>query len=621
MIENAGIELSRREFIKEAGAVVGMLAFGSLASPALGNAKTVDKDSQADAIYHGGPIVTMTQEGERVEALAVQNGRIMAVGKLAEVLALKGPNTKLNDLGGKPLMPGFIDPHSHVALQSAKFATANLDPKPIGEAGSIADIQRILREWIKQKQIKPGGWVIGWGYDDTGIEEQRHPTKDDLDAVSTEHPIVLVHISGHLIAGNSRMLNEVGITAETKNPEGGVIQRKPGSNEPNGVLEENANFLVLGHLPMPTPEQAMKMIEDGLRFYAEAGITTAQDCATFKGTWKIFSALEQQGRLPIDVIAWPRYNAVDDAAFESIVAKRGATGRLRLGGIKLGLDGSIQGYTAFLSEPYYVEPGGAKPIPDKCDTERTERLFVSDGNRSLIQQESPSISREGFRGYGTMTQQEIEHWVKRCDDNGIQIQVHTNGDGATDMLIAAVEKVRAKKPRSDLRTTIVHAQTMRDDQLDVAAKHGLTPSFFPIHVYFWGDRHRDLFLGPERAARINPARSALNRHLKFTLHHDAPVAGISMLKVVWAAVNRVTTSGKLLGPNERITPFEAMRAITADAAWQNFEEKRKGTLETDKLADMVVLSDDPLSIDPMAIKDIRVMQTIKEGETVYSAKG
>jgi len=622
MIENAGLELSRREFIKGAGAVVGMLAFGSLASPALGNAKTVDKDSQADAIYHGGPIVTMTQEGERVESLAVQNGRIMAVGKLAEVLALKGPNTKLIDLGGKTLMPGFIDPHSHVAMQSAKFATANLDPKPIGEAGSIADIQRIMRDWIEQKQIKPARWVIGWGYDDTGIEEQRHPNRDDLDAVSTEHPIVLVHISGHLITGNSRMLREVGINAETKNPKGGVIQRKPGGNEPNGVLEENANLLVLGHLPMPTPEQAMKMIEKGLRFYAEAGITTAQDCATFKGTWQLFSALELEGRLPIDVIAWPRYNAVDDAAFDAIVAKQGATGRLRLGGIKLSLDGSIQGYTAFLSEPYYVQPGSAKLIPDKCDTEHAERLFVSEGNKALKEEpEPPSVSSKQLRGYSTMTQQQVEQWVKRCDDHGIQIQAHTNGDGATEMLLKAVEKVRAGQPRPDLRTTIIHAQTMRDDQLDVAAKHGLTPSFFPIHVYFWGDRHRDLFLGPERAARINPARSALNRHLKFTLHHDAPIAGISMLKVAWAAVNRITSSGKLLGPEERITPFEALRAITADAAWQNFEEKRKGTLETGKLADMVVLSDDPLSIDPMGIKDIRVMQTIKEGETVYSAKG
>ncbi len=160
---------------------------------------------------------------------------------------------------------------------------------------------------------------------------------------------------------------------------------------------------------------------------------------------------------------------------------------------------------------------------------------------------------------------------------------------------------------------------MRDDQLDFAAKHGLTPSFFPIHVYFWGDRHRDLFLGPKRAARLDPARSALDRGLKITLHHDAPVAGIEMLSVVHAAVNRITTSGKVLGAKERITPFEALRAITADAAWQNFEEKRKGTLEAGKLADMVILSDNPLTVDPMKIKEIRVLETIKEGKTIYKA--
>ena len=300
------------------------------------------------------------------------------------------------------------------------------------------------------------------------------------------------------------------------------------------------------------------------------------------------------------------------------VDPEGLAGRLRLGGVKLTVDGSIQGYTAFLSQPYHVQPDNATLTPDKCDTEQAERIFVSPENESF----HPDLSLgadEGHRGYASMTQEQIENWLKRCDDNGIQVQVHTNGDGATDMLIKAVEKVRAEKPRSDLRTTIIHAQTMRDDQLDFSATHGLTPSFFPIHVYFWGDRHRDLFLGPQRAARIDPARSALDRKIKMTLHHDAPIAGIEMLKVVWAAVNRVTTGGQLLGPEERITPFEALRAITSDAAWQNFEEDRKGTLENGKLADLVILSDDPLSVDPMAIKDIRVLQTIKEGETVYKA--
>ncbi|MAA87327.1 MAG: hypothetical protein CME39_06675 [Haliea sp.] len=620
MVEIAGLQLSRRECIKGAGAFWGTLALGGLASQALANTSDAKSGTEADVIYSGGPILTMLEDGDRAEALAVQNGKIVAVGELAAVMAQKGPNTELVDLQGKTLMPGFFDPHSHVALQSAKFATANLDPKPIGEAGSIADIQQILKDWIKEKQIKPGGWVIGWGYDDTGIEELRHPDRDDLDSVSTEYPIVLVHISGHLMTGNSRMLDEVGITAETANPDGGVIQRKPGSDVPNGVLEENAGMLVLGHLPMPTPEQAMAMLEEGLRFYAEAGITTAQDCATFQGTWRLFSALEEQGRLPIDLIAWPRFNAVDDDAFDAIVARRQGTGRLRLGGIKLGLDGSIQGYTAFLSEPYHVEPVSGDIVPDKCDTERAERLFIAEDNEALTEEPGADTGADdGFRGYATMTQEQVEHWFRRCDDNGIQIQAHTNGDAATDMLLEAVQKVRAEKPRPDLRTTIIHAQMMRDDQLDVAARHGLTPSFFPVHVYFWGDRHRDLFIGPERSARMDPARSARDRGLKFTLHHDAPIAGISMLKVAWAAVNRVTTSGKVLGPDERITPFEALRAITADAAWQNFEEDRKGTLETGKLADLVILSEDPMTIDPMNIKDIQVLQTIKEGRTVYSA--
>jgi predicted amidohydrolase YtcJ len=620
MIEQAGLELSRREFMKGAGALGGIIAFGGVTASVLADAEGMSAGAKADAIYHGGPILTMIKDGDRAKALAVSNGRIMAVGAVSEVMASKGPDTKMIDLGGKTLMPGFFDPHSHAVLQSAKFATANLDPKPIGEAGSIADIQRILRDWIKQKQIEPGNWVIGWGYDDTGIKEHRHPHRDDLDAVSSEHPILLMHISSHLMTGNSRMLEVCGITAETKNPDGGVIQRKPSSKVPNGVLEENAMYLVMNKLPMPTPERAMQMIEAGLRFYAEAGITTAQDCATFKGTWHLLAAMEKEGRLPIDVITWPMYKAVDDAAFDAILAKRGSTGRLRVGGIKLTVDGSIQGYTAFLSKPYHVQPKGAETVPDKCNTEQAERLFISPENQA-VNTGASAESDSGHRGYASMTQEQIDRWVKRCDDHDLQLQVHTNGDAATDMLIKAVEKARADKPRPDLRTTIIHAQTMRDDQLDFSAKQGLTPSFFPIHVYFWGDRHRDLFLGPERAARIDPARSALDRKLKITLHHDAPIAGIEMLKVAWSAVNRVTTSGKLLGPKERITPYEALRAITADAAWQNFEEDRKGTFKAGKLADMVVLSDDPLAVDPMAIQDIRVMQTIKEGEAVFTAEG
>jgi len=619
MVEHAGLELSRRSFLKGVSIAGGVLAAGGLNSVALAATTSEVPEAGADSIYFGGPILTMTKDGDRAEALAVKDGKIVAIGDRASVLASKDANTKMIDLGGKCLMPGFIDPHSHIVLQSAKFATANLDPKPIGEAGSIVDIQRILREWIAQKKPQPGQWVIGWGYDDTGVAEQRHPNRDDLDAVSTEHPILLMHISGHLMTGNSKMLEEIGVNAETKDPQGGRIQRKPGSNEPNGVLEELAMALVAKKLPMPTPEQAMDMLEAGMRFYAAAGITTAQDCATGKGALEILTSMEKQGKLPIDIVVWPLYSGVDDAQFDAIVADRERRGRLRRGGLKMTIDGSIQGYTAFLSEPYYVQPGETEPTPDKCVTDTAEHIFVSADTGEGTPSAHPKPEGGDYRGYANMAQDEVETWLARCDAADVQVQAHTNGDAATDLLIAAVDKVRGDTPRPDLRTTIVHAQTMREDQLDVAAKHGMTPSFFPIHVYFWGDRHRELFLGPERAARISPSRTALDRGIKVTLHHDAPIAGIEMLTVAWSAINRVTTGGKDLGPEHRITPFEGLRAITADAAWQHREEDRKGTLETGKLADLVVLSADPLAVDPMAIRDIRVLETIKEGQSIYKA--
>ena len=619
MIERAGLELSRRTFIKGAAVAGGLIAIGGLAPVAVASSKITGGDTSADTIYHGGSILTMVRDGERAEALAVKDGKILAIGSLSSIMMKKGKTTKLVDLAGKCLMPGFFDPHSHIVMQSLKFSVANLDPKPIGEAGSISDIQQILRNWIDEKKPKPGKWVIGWGYDDTGIKEQRHPTREDLDAVSTEHPILLMHISSHLMTGNSKMLEEIGINADTADPEGGKIQRQSGGTEPNGVLEELAMMLVLKKLPMPTPERAMDIIQEGMRFYAQAGITTAQDCASGKGTLKLLETMEKDGRMPIDIVAWPVYKHVDKKMMAAIIADQGSTGRLRRGGVKLLLDGSIQGYTAFLSKPYHVQPESTQLKADKCDCATAERIFVSEGNDAGSS--NKKMTEGAAVGYANMTQEDCEIWVQRCDTAGVQMQVHTNGDAATDILLKAVEKVRVKKVRPDLRTTIIHAQTMRDDQLDLSAKHGLTPSFFPIHVYVWGDRHRDLFLGPERAARINPARSALDRKMKISLHHDAPVTGIEIPMVVWSAVNRLTTSGKKLGPEERITPFEALRAVTADSAWQNFEEDRKGTLEAGKLADLVVLTNDPLVVDPLKIREIKVMETIKEGVSIFSAKG
>jgi len=308
---------------------------------------------------------------------------------------------------------------------------------------------------------------------------------------------------------------------------------------------------------------------------------------------------------------------VDDDMIETIVADKGSRKRFRCGGVKITIDGSIQGYTAFLSKPYHVQPPDEDAVTqDTCSGESAEHMFVSADTPAGSGKAAVKPGGD-YRGYSNMKQAEVDHWVQACDKHDIQLIAHTNGDGATDMLLEAVRKVRGDKPRNDLRTTIIHAQTIREDQLDVAKEHGMFPSFFPIHVVFWGDRHRDIFLGPDRAARISPAKSALERGMKFTLHHDAPVAGIGMLPVAAAAVNRKTASGKPLGLDQKITPFEALRAITHDAAWQYFQEDRKGTLEAGKVADLVVLDADPLAVDPAKMADIQVLETIKDGETVF----
>lgn len=622
MLENAASGVSRRSFIKSAGLVLGATATVGISASAYASLPVCPGATKAETIYYGGPIVTMEEAHTQKEAIAVANGQILATGTVAEIMALKGEKTRIVDLQGKALMPGFIDPHSHLALQSIKFSCANLDPTPIGTAGSISDIQHILAEWIKTRPVKTGNWVIGWGYDDTGIKEKRHPDRNDLDAVSAEHPILLVHISSHIMSCNSKVLELLGVNAKTEDPPGGRLQRRPGTREPNGVLEENAMYLLLPKLPVPSAEEAITMLAKGLSHYAAAGITTAQDCATFKGTWKLLDVMDKRGLLPIDVIAWPIYKDVDEAVFSQVLARQGKKGRLRQGGIKLTVDGSIQGYTAFLTRPYFTHPASQSVISDKCSDEYSQRLFLSDAGGSVGKSTALSAtSDDEHYGYPAISQSVLDQWIARCDRYNIPVQVHCNGDAAADMLLTAVGKSRGDAHRPDLRTTIIHGQTLREDQLDKMARYGLSPSYFPIHVYFWGDRHRDTFLGPERASRLNPARSTLDRGIKLTLHHDAPIAGIDMLKVIWSAVNRITSGGEPLGPEQRITPFEALRAITADAAWQNFEESIKGTLEKGKMADLVILSENPLSVEPRHIKDIQIIETIKEGRTVYSSEG
>ncbi len=542
----------------------------------------------AATIYTGGTIVTVDDARPTAGAVAVKDGRILAVGDKDQILQLRGTATQVVDLGGKTMLPGFIDAHGHVFNVGVQAAAANLLAPPDGQVTDIATLQAALRAWSEASPavITRTGWIIGMGYDDSQLLEQRHPTRDDLDAVSKDTPVLVVHQSGHLAALNSKGLEVFGYSAESVEPPGGTIRRRAGSLEPDGLIGGMAwfppLFSKLGRLGSDDNEA---LLLAGIDRYAEFGFTTAQEGRATVEAVATETALAEQGKLKLDVVAYPDIQGAA-AAIGGPFLSESYTGRFRIGGAKLTLDGSPQGKTAWLTEPYLVPPAG---------------------------------QGADYAGFPAMTDDEANAFVEEAFRKGWQIHVHCNGDAAADQFIRAVRLATAKLGPGDRRPVMIHAQTVREDQLDAMKELGIIPSFFGMHTYYWGDWHRDSVLGPERASRISPAASALKRGIPFTQHHDAPVALPSSIMILFSQVNRVTRSGQALGPDQRVSAMDAIRSITINAAYQSFEERTKGSIEPGKLADLVILDRNPLTVDPMTIKDIRVVETIKEGRTIYRA--
>ena len=568
-----------------------IISFALLASSLLANSTVSIVDSPTDSraaikpnettVYLNGDVVTMNTAQPSAEAVAVRDGKILAVGQLADVVIAAGKGARTIDLERRTLLPGFIDSHGHFGLSALYLAFENLAAPPIGPVKNITDIQEILK--TKKSSSRKGEWILGRGYDEAYLEEGRHPSKFDLDKISTEHPIALLHVSAHFISCNSKCLEIAGIHAETKNPQGGIIQRVPGSREPNGVLEEQALSKVLPFLPLKDTKKLLALISRTQDHYASFGITTVQDGASTVSDLQLFDQAASQGLFKLDLIAYPTYRSTDllDNQFApSLVYKN----NWRVGGVKLSLDGSPQGKTAYLSSPYFIAPAG------QDDT---------------------------YLGYPTMPQAEVNNYIDRFYAKNWQTLVHANGDAAAQQMIDAVALAQKKHGKGDRRTTMIHAQTVREDQLSRMQFLQIIPSYFASHTYFWGDWHRDSVLGQSRAARISPLKSTLNRNMVYTLHNDAPVVPPDMLHLVWSATNRVTRSGKVLGPEQRITVWDALMGITLHAAYQNFEEQIKGSIEPGKTADLVILSANPLSVEPMIIKDIQVIETIKAGVPIY----
>ena len=540
---------------------------------------------QPEVIFLGGPILTMAgAEPTYAEAVAVRDGLITFVGSEVDTLKLQGPNTTVRDLEGHALLPGFIDAHGHLKNVGFQSLAADLLPPPDGDVSSIAVLQDKLAHWAEGEISARLGWVIGFGYDDAQLAEKRHPTRDDLDAVSAERPVFVIHQSGHLYVANSVLLELAGITAATENPAGGVIRRRPGSREPNGVLEETALLPILEVLPRIDEAGQRTMVKKGIEAYTRFGFTTAQEGRAFPTDLDLYIAMAEADELAIDVVAYPDYWLARDKVAGSPWLDRERGSRFRIGGVKGNLDGSPQGKTAWLTEPYLVPPEGQ-------DTD--------------------------YKGYPMLDEEKALAMFDDAYAEGWQVINHANGDAAIDQLIRAARAAAENHGAADRRTVGIHSQVMREDQLDDYKELGIIPSFFGMHTFYWGDWHRESVLGPERAAAISPARSALDRGMLYTQHHDAPVALPSSIAILATQVNRTTRSGKVLGPEQRVSSLEALKSITINAAYQYFEEDRKGSIEVGKLADFVVLSADPLEVAPERLWDLEVLETIKEGETVF----
>jgi predicted amidohydrolase YtcJ len=537
----------------------------------------------ADVVFLG-TVLTLVEDDSEVEALAVKGERILAVGTRSEIDAHIGPDTQRVELGEGALLPGFIDAHGHVTQLGAFADFVNVASPPVGPVENIAQLQDRLREQARTTANVPErDWIIGRGYDESLLAEGRHPTRDDLDEVSRDRPIVLLHVSLHLGVANSKALELAGIDASTPNPNAGLIRRRPGTQEPNGVLEEHAVYLMFALFPPPTPEAALSGLGKALAEYAANGFTTVQDGAAAPAGWSLLSAAERAGVLRQDAIVYPTW-AVGEEFLTTTAGTRDSLERVKFGGIKFVLDGSPQGKTAYLTQPYLVPPDG---------------------------------QTAAYRGYPAFTDEQLANDIQNFSAKGLQIMAHANGDAAVDQLITALDALEAKDPKPDRRTILIHGQATRRDQLPDLARLGVVPSLFSAHTFFWGDWHRDSVFGPERGAAISPTASALAEGLVLTIHMDAPVLPPDAMRMIWATVNRRTRSGALLGGDERIPVMAAIAATTRSAAYQHFEENEKGTLETGKLADLVVLAQDPRRVDPMDLADVEVLQTWSHGERIH----
>ena len=552
----------------------------SLALPALAAADT-GSSLPATSLWHGGTILTMDGNSPHsVQAVVERGGKILYAGAEAKARKLAGKQAIDRDLKGATMLPGFVDAHSHFAMAMQVGSGVDLQ-SPDQPLVDIASLMSALRAGIEARHIAPGGWVIAWQYDESKFAEKRHVTRAELDAALPDYKVVLIHFTGHGLVANGAAMAAAGITDTTPNPPGGVTLRDA-AGKPNGVFFENAAYPIYLKLPQLTSEQRLSALEAAQRKYASNGFTHAQDGAANLSDVDFFLSAPAQARLKLDLAVLPTSQNLDALLKRETVTFGRYQGSVKLEGVKFVLDGSPQARTAYFTRDY------ANGAPD---------------------------GHHPWHGTSNLTQEQFIADAARAHAKGWQLFVHANGDAAIDMAIKGFEAIGITA-KDNARPVVIHSQFQRPDQLAAYQRIGVGPAYFSNHTFYFADTHRSNF-PREVVDFISPFQAALKAGLRPSNHSDAPVTPLDPMAQLWSSMTRLSQTGVVSGPEQRLSAWEGLQMLTTGPAWQIFEENRKGRIKAGLLADFVVLDKNPLTTPVDQIRNIKLLETVKEGESIW----
>jgi predicted amidohydrolase YtcJ len=527
--------------------------------------------SNPELVLHNGNIHTSNPKLPKAQAIAISNGKIVAVGSDSDILYLAGAATRKINIGGKTITPGFIDAHSHPA-SSGYAHLRNVDC----DLRSIKAIQQALKTESLKKA--PGAWVSGFKYDDTKTAEGRYITRYDLDEISTEHPITIQHRGGHTSYNNSMALKLAKIDRATPDPQGGHIARDE-NGEPTGLLKENAIDLVFTLIPDIQTEQDQ---QEGVKIITEmmsrSGITSVTDAYGLQSDLKAYRNARAAGDLKARIYCMMSYHEIDDMISQGVKTGDGDHW-VRIGGMKLTCDGSISERTARLSEPY--------------------------------------IGRPNDFGLIVMDEEELYTYAIKAQKANWQIGIHANGDVGIDKSLNVFERVQKEHPRQDPRFRLEHCTLINADLIKRIKNLNAIPCPFSTYVYFHGEKMVNY--GKERLENMFAVKSFLDAGINVTQTSDYPPGPFEPMMAIQSSVTRTDMSGNVWGPNQKISVAEAIKVGTINGAYASYEEAIKGSLEQGKLADLVVLEKDPTNTDPTTIIDIKIERTMVGGKWVYES--